>query len=519
MRNKLELYPNYMSETAALDEISTGGVLTGDDIDLTFLYDIINKHKFNSKYNLKLYERYSNLHSSIPIFNRTPRWSEEEDIINNKINNDFFSEIIDFKVGYFAGKPIGYSYSDTEESEQETGGNDEIDKAKKTLTDFIYRNNMFDVDMETTKYAAICGYSGRLFYIDMEGEESVISIPPYETIVLTDSEVTEPKYAIRYYPTKTIQKRTVWKVELYDSKYIHYYEGNLGQLTYKNSQIHCFDYCPLQIVPNNKEMLGDAEKVLSLIDAYDRSVSDCNNDVESFARAYMIIENIAMTESDMDEAQKTGVLKYFSGTKEGKVYYLTKDINDTFTENHLNRIESNIYRFSKTPNLDDEAFYSASGISLKFKLHGLETKCGMFQAKMQAADNYMFKVLSSSWSKRQITVDPLQCVVTFKRNFPLDIMSEAQAAQTLINAGFPQSEAYSLALQSVDDVDYIMQLIEKEKNDIPSLLDNDIDNIDDEMQQEQEFTSEDEENNDNQSKKDSNNMLKGVVEWLKNLVK
>lgn len=511
MRKEIEIYPNYTAETAALDEIAVKGVLPAEGIDLKMLYDIIYKHKNNSKYNKRLYKRYRNDEDSVPIFKRGPRFKDEDDVVNNKLNNDFFSEIVDFKVGYFAGKPIGYSYSTTEESEQETGGDDEVEIAKKHLTDFVYRNNMFDVDMETTKYAAICGYSGRLLYINLDGEESVMTVAPYETIVLSDTEVTEPKYAIRYYSTKTIDRKTIWKVELYDKQYIYYYEGNLGSLVLKKRALHCFDYCPLFIIPNNKEMIGDAEKVLSLIDAYDRSMSDCNNEVEGFARAYMVFENINISDEDIDAAQKTGAFKYHSGAKAGKVYFLTKDINDTFTENHLNRAENNIYRFSQTPNLSDEAFYSASGIALKFKLTGLETKCGRFQAKMQSAGIYMFKTLSSSWAKRQITVDPMQCIMDFKRNFPLDILNEAQAAQALISAGVPQKIAYQIALSSVDDVDYVMQTIEEEKGDIPSLLDDDTD-----VQEETDDNIISEETG---KQTDSKNLFKVVSEWLKNLVK
>ena len=123
------------------------------------------------------------------------------------------------------------------------------------------------------------------------------------------------------------------------------------------------------------------------------------------------------------------------------------------------------------PNLGDEAFGTASGISLKFKLTGLETKCGMFEAKMISAGTYMFQLLAKAWEKKQVKIDPLQCVMEFKRNFPLDLLSEAQAAQALISAGVPKRVAYQIALSCVDDVEYVMQEIEKEKSDIPGLLD------------------------------------------------
>ena len=169
------------------------------------------------------------------------------------------------------------------------------------------------------------------------------------------------------------------------------------------------------------------------------------------------------------------------------MYYLTKNINDALTEHHLERTEDNIYRFSDTPNLNDESFGSASGISLKFKLHGLETKCGMFQAKVMDAAQYMWKLLASAWIKRGNKVDPLQVTMEFKRNFPLDTLSEAQTVQQLITAGIPKEVAFS-QLSFVDDVEYIMQLIEEEQMSIP-----DLDVIPDEDEETEENTEEDEE--------------------------
>ena len=173
----------------------------------------------------------------------------------------------------------------------------------------------------------------------------------------------------------------------------------------------------------------------------------------------------------MEKAQSSGAIQFKTGPNGGKVYYLTKDVNDSFSEHHLDRLEDNIYRFSKTPNLGDETFGTSSGVSLKFKLTALESKCGMFQAKVASAGTYMFRLLASSWRKKQINVDPLQCIMEFSRNFPLDLLSEAQSAQALIHAGVPKEVAFSLSLSAVDDIDYVMQLIEEEQNGIPSLTD------------------------------------------------
>lgn len=475
-RTREQKYPDY---TAEIEAVEAGGIT--DEL----LRRIIDKHSKNAECNKALIDRYEALDGCVEIFKRQPRFGDDADVINHRINNDFFSEIVDFKTGYFAGNPIGYSYSDTAESAEDTAdagdteaeANEARDAASKAITDFVTRSNMFDVDMECTKFASICGYAGRLFFIDPDGAERVMVVPPNECIILSKTrDITQPTFGVRYYVVKDIHDNDIVKAEFYDNTNIYYAEGgSVSNLKIIKTEANLFDCCPLQGIPNNREMQGDAEKVLALIDAYDRAISDANNESDAFANAYMVFENIKLDEKEQRAMQKAGAIEVTTGPNGGKVYFLTKQINDAFIEHHLDRLEENIYRFSKTPNLSDESFGTASGISLKFKLTGLETKCGMFEAKMISAGTYMFTLLSKALAKKQVKIDPLQCVMSFKRNFPLDLLSEAQAVQALTAAGLPKRVAFDVALSCVDDVDWVMQVIEEEKENIPPLMDDDDD--------------------------------------------
>ena len=470
-RAKTELYPDFRAE---IEEIDKNGITDA------LLNHIIQKHKPNADYNRKLHERYETLDGCVPIFEREPRF-DEENPVNNKVNNDFLSEIIDFKTGYFAGKPAIYSYADTSESKEDTGGETARDIANKKLSDFVTLNNMWAVDMDVTKYAAIGGYSGRHFYFDLDGNERAEAFPSYETIVLSETDISEPKYGIHYYKSTDLNGGEIWFAEYDDGATIRFYEGQAGGLKEVPGKAmeNLFGYCAIQGIPNNTEMIGDAEKVLELIDAYDRVTSDINNEIESFANAYMAFENVDMSEDEIRSGQRTGAFQYFtSGTQAGSIHFITKDINDAFVEHHLDRLEENIYRFSKTPNLtSDQSFGNASGISLKFKLTGLETKCGMFESEMVSAGVYMFRLLAGSWNKKRIAFDPLQCYITFKRNFPADVQTEAAAVSAMISSGMPRRKAFE-QYSFVDDVEEIMELIEEEQG-ITSLYEDTPDDMDD----------------------------------------
>ena len=475
MRTKLQKYPDFAAE---IEAIKAGGITD------VLLNRIINKHAHNADYNKKLIERYEALADGVPIFHREPRFAQDEaekrEIINHRINNDFISEIVNSRVGYSAGNPASYYYSDGEEALEDTGdAGDSItemeqarDLASKALTDFVARSNMFDKDMQVTKYAAICGYAGRLFYIDLAGEVRVMVSPPNETIILSEvRDITQPTYGVRYYTITDINDVERVKAEFYDNSAVYYYEGFPGALHFVRQEPNLFGCCPLQGVPNNDEMQGDVEKVLALVDAYDRALSDANNEIDSFANAYMVFENINLDDEEMRKMQASGAFQFFTGgTNGGKVYFLTKEVNDAFIEHHLDRLENNIRHFASTPNMSDESFGTASGVALKYKLLGLEFKCGMFDAKLRSAAAYMFELLAKVWEKKQIKVDPLLCVMETKRNFPLDLLSEAQAAQAMLAAKMPQRAVYSMAFSGVDDVESIMEEIEREKEAIPDLM-------------------------------------------------
>lgn len=461
MRDESELYPDFTSEAEAI----AGSGFTPELLD-----KIVSKFATCKGCMEKLYKRYEALKNVLPIMTREPRFKEDANAINNKLNNDFFGEINDFKIGYFAGKPIAYSYNHSQDSEDDTGGNEAIDVTSKSLSDFIALNNMPDIDQEITKFATVCGYAGRLLYTDTDGSARAMVVPPYEAILLsTIGDITQPEAAVRYYKRTSLEGEEYYIAECYQGNQITTYKGQVGSWEQINSETDVYDMCPLQGIPNNGELLGDAEKVTELIDAYDRAFSDQSNEVESFSNAYMCFENVNLTDEEMGKAQRTGSIRYYTGTGNGNIHFLTKDASGELSNKHLDRLEDNIYRFAKTPNLNDESFGTASGVALKFRLTALETKCGIFQNKVQSAATYMFRCLSNAFSKRGVTLDPLEVDLKFSRNFPLDLLSEAQAAVQAKAAGLPLRVALSLAFPEIDDIDEVMQEIDAEKDDIPSL--------------------------------------------------
>jgi SPP1 family phage portal protein len=431
--------------------IRLNGQVTSDIIK-----DLIDDHVPKRAKMLALYNRYKT--DDLPILNRE---FEDQNKINRKLNNSFDSEIVDTKVGYFIGNPISYQVDDVQQG---------YEKVDVTLGDFNLRNSIDDLDSETVKMATICGYSARLLYIDRNGQERVMNVNPWEVILVYDRSINEPQFALRYYDV-TIKdgdkENTRTRVEWYDDQLVTYYlQDDSGEYVLDvsepvNPQPHLFDLVPVIVFPNNEEQQGDAEKVLSLIDAYDRTMSDVNSEIEQFRLAYMAFYGYDPDEATLSMARYTGAFGLDEKGEGVGIEFITKDMNDTAIENHLNRLEGNIMRFGKSVNMTDESFASnLSGVAIRYKLMALETKCITMERKMTAALRQQFKVLATAWAKKGIPVDYTNIYFQFKRNLPVNLLDEAQTTAQL--RGHVSERTRLSQLSFVDDVEWELEEMAKD---------------------------------------------------------
>ncbi|SDX62443.1 phage portal protein [Salimicrobium album] len=456
-----------------------------DQINGETLQNIIKAHDREHERMWRLYERYKATPEGVTIFNRKhPDFSDFErlrnsnnmmridDKVNNTLNNSFDSDIADTAQGYFLGHPIMYAY------EEDESISDMIDT-------FNTRNHVEDADSEWGKKAIICGKGARLLYIDREGRERLKNIDPWQCIFIGDN-ISEPEYAIRYYKGIDHTK----KAEFYNSTTIHYFAEENGEYKEKGSQPHMFDSPPLFGLANNNELQGDAEKVLTLIDAYDRTLSDASNEIEQYRLAYMVFKGMAPDEDTNEQMRHQRIIELMEENDD--VSYLTKDVNDDLIEHHLDRLETNIMKFAKSVDFSDDDFgNAASGVSLRYKLLALENKCVTKERKMTMALRYQYKVLFSAWAKRN-NIQPddyLNVRMTFQRNLPVNLLEEAQIQQALQGVF---SRKYRLSLFSKmtpEEIEEEMQRLQEEENAEGLSLDDVSDEVTPPDEDEDEFSS------------------------------
>ena len=437
-------------------------ILDKEGINEETLQNIIADTQKDRDRMYNLYQRYNVDPEGPEIFGRnlvdyqleSERVQRLDDKVNNRLNNAFDAEIVDTKIGYMFGHPISYGFDKTSEAKNP--------KVESLIEDFLLRNNSEDADSEFGLVAAVCGKAARLAYVDKNGDFRVKNIDPWQVAFIGD-DIHEPDYSLRVYEEDGKQY-----AEFYDDKDIYYFVEDKGwELV--DIQPHLFESNPLFGVENNRDQKGDAEKVYSLINAYDRTLSDASNEIEQYRLAYLILKGIGADEDTLENFKKGGLIELLGDNDEVK--YLTKDINDTMIENHLNRLEENIMRFAKSVNFSDESFGgNITGVAMKYKLMALENKCITMERKFISALRYQFKVLFSAWSKLHglKNEDYLKVYYSFKRNLPDNLLEEAQVQMQLKGL---VSEKTRLGLFSqVDDVQFEIDEMKKEMQEMDEYL-------------------------------------------------
>ena len=121
---------------------------------------------------------------------------------------------------------------------------------------------------------------------------------------------------------------------------------------------------------------------------------------------------------------------------EGDVEFVTKNINDSATENYKNRLDNDIHKFSFVPNMSDENFASnASGVAMQYKLAGLNYKTAIKEALFKKGLLRRIELISHIIN---ITSnDPVEIIqdvdIKFQRNTIDNLMEQADLANKVAN--------------------------------------------------------------------------------------
>lgn len=368
---------------------------------------------------------------------------------NNKIANAYASYITDTLVGYFIGEPVTYTSND--------------DVLVQDLTMIMEYNDEADENAELAKNASIYGVAYELLYFSEEDKMIRFkSLNPKEVIPIFDKSIEENLLAVmRYYDDYDyVEDKTFTIVEVIDAKQVRRYKLDTG-LSLLEEYPHYFSMVPVAIFKNNEEESGDFEQVISLIDAYDKMESDSLNDFEYFVDAYLALYGFTADSEDVAKMKENRVLLMDEGTS---AEWLIKQTSDTYVENMKNRLDKDIHKFAKCPNMSDQEFASnASGIAIKFKLLGTENLVSIKERKFKRGLQQRLELMSMINSVLREGFDWRAIDIIFTRNIPSNDTDIANMVNTLKD--IVSEETLLAQIPFVDDVQSELEKLKQEREE------------------------------------------------------
>lgn len=343
---------------------------------------------------------------------------------NMKLVFNYPRKFVDNEAGYLLGKPVNYiSKSDDGEI---------IDKIDANLSHWDKENNL-----NLRKQSEIFGESYELNYINGDGEFSAAILNPLNCYVLEDGTADRNALLAIHRFTKPFDTKEYMDVYT-DTQILHYHIGEVGiggtvysegSLDYLGSHEHIFGRAPVLVCPANSEKRSGFHDLISLIDAYNAVNSDLVNEICDHRNAYLIIENAKIEEEDLLKMKSMGIIQVPSG---GKVYWLTKDINDSFVKDEMDNIESKIFDLMDETDFNQGWAANTSSLALKNKLLNLENRVAMREAIMEKVIKQRLKNLFLFLSKKEGKLyDYRDVTVKFTRNLPTDLTGLADVITKL----------------------------------------------------------------------------------------
>ena len=368
---------------------------------------------------------------------------------NNKIANAYASYITDTLVGYFIGEPVTYT------------SNDNV--LIQDLNMILEYNDEADENAELAKNASIYGVAYEMLYLSEEDKMIRFkALNPKEVIPIFDKTVEQNLLAVmRYYEDYDyVEDNTYTIVEVIDSKMVRRYKLDTG-LSLLEEYPHYFSMVPVAIFKNNEDETGDFEQVISLIDAYDKMESDSLNDFEYFVDAYLALYGFTADAEDIAQMKENRVLLMDEGTS---AEWLIKQTSDAYVENMKNRLDKDIHKFAKCPNMSDEEFASnASGIAIKFKLLGTENLVSIKERKFKRGLQQRLELMSMINSVLREGFDWRAIDIVFTRNIPSNDTDIANMVNTLKD--IVSEETLLAQIPFVEDVQNELEKLKKEREE------------------------------------------------------
>jgi SPP1 family phage portal protein len=414
------------------------------DAELTpvLLGKMINRFRMNEEPRLK---RYKNYYDGVQaILNK--QYKDETKPCNRTVTN-YCKNIVDSYCGYVA-TPGFISYQSADDIE--------------VIMDILRYNDYQAEDSDFLLDALVYGKAAELMYIDRGGQTRFRLINPTNCFGIYDDSLTgDLMYFVRMYKVSDWDESDLYNVDVYSDYDIKHYKmnGANGYLQFISEEPHYFSQCPANIftLPDEKSIF---DCIMSLQDAINELLSDEIDDYSAFCDAYLALTGVDADADDIQMMKENRVLILPEGAVAS---WLTKNASDAQVENILKRIHDSIYRVAQCPDFSSESFVGgvSSGVAIKYRLTGMETRAGKIEAAMKKALQRRIEIICGIASLKLGETVFRDIQIDFKRNIPEDETSVINLVNALKGT---VSDATLLAqLPFISDVNAELEALQEQK--------------------------------------------------------
>lgn len=412
------------------------------ELDTTLLNKMINRFRINVEPKL---QKYKNYYDGIQqILNKS--YADASKPCSKTVIN-YCKNIVDSYCGYLA-TPGYISYR----------SNEEIDEVMQILKYNDYQAEDADFLLDALVY----GTAAELMYIDNAGKTRFRLINPTSCFGICDDTLTgDLLYFVRMYKVNDWDDSDTYNVDVYSDYNVKHYtmSGANGYLKFIAEEPHYFSQCPANIfsLPDEKSIF---DCVMGLQDAANELLSNEIDDYSAFCDAYLTLIGVDADAEDIASMKENRVLLLPEGAAAS---WLTKSSNDAQIENILTRVHNSIYRIAQCPDFSSESFVGgvSSGIAIRYRLTGMETRAGKIEAEMKKALQRRVEIITGIASLKLGEEIFRDIQIEFKRNIPND----ETATIAMINAltGKVSDKTLLSLLPFVDDVDAELEAVQAQK--------------------------------------------------------
>lgn len=418
------------------------------EMTLTLLSEFLTKHNHEVKNRYEpLYDAYTSDHEILHDPAK-PKYKPDNRVVVN-----FPKYIVDTMNGFFIGNPVKIVAED---------------EAVSDYVEYLDRyNDQDDNNAELAKICSIYGNGHEMYYTDEESELCITYLDPKEAFMIYDESIIErPLFFVRRY----VDREGFEYGSISDETSVRNFKVTGGLRWLDEWTPHYFPGVPATEYVENGERQGIFEPVMSMVNAYNKAISEKANDVDYFADAYLKVLGTTVDNDDVQFIRDNRIVN-FEGDGSDKIIaeFMEKPNSDTTQENLLERLERLIFQISMVANISDENFGTSSGIAMKYKLQSMSNLEKTKERKFAAGMNRRYQLLFGHPASKVPADAWIQLQYKFTPNIPANLQEEAQIASQL--EGIVSHETQLKVISAVENVKGELDKIEEENKEAMTPVD------------------------------------------------